>query len=222
MKKNDYIYTSIFDIFKIAPEPSSSHTMSPMKAGNHFKKYVESLKDGSLEKIFKIKIELYGLLSATGRGHGTHRAVAGGVMGMTPQECDLDVLLDLLEREDDKYELSFKNKRVTLQECDICFCSLEKSLNFPYANTLIIKLLDRANNIVIEKEYYPLGGGFIKCKDESEEKRNKQKYLYKNFEELKVIVEEQNILFADVMIENEMAITGESKENIYKTDVTII
>jgi L-serine dehydratase len=187
-----------------------------MKAGNSFKEYVEKLKKEKIKNIKKIQIDLHGSLSATGKGHGTHRAIAMVVMGVAPHKCDSDFLLNMFEKENDSYELKFQNKIITIKEQDISFRPLSEAQNFPYANTLVIKLLDSKKSIVIEKEYYSIGGGFIKCKDEKEPKRNKPKYLYSNFNELRAIIEEKNISLAQVILENEMAITGSSKKEIYK------
>lgn len=212
----NYIDTSIFDIFKIGPGPSSSHTIGPMKIGNSFKSYIESLPENKVDTVSSIKIKLHGSLSATGKGHGTHRAVSAGIMGITPENCDTDYLLLIFENNDDSYKLNFNKKTISLNYDDICFCPITESINFPYANTLIIQLLDNEESIIIEKEYYSIGGGFIKCKDEVEPQKGKPKYLYSNFNELRSIVEQENISLTDIMIENEMAITGISKNEIFR------
>ena len=65
-----YITTSVFDIFKIGPGPSSSHTIGPMKAANAFIEAAEKLPVEVLESVETLHIHLYGSLSATGAGHG--------------------------------------------------------------------------------------------------------------------------------------------------------
>ncbi|MEA1916984.1 MAG: L-serine ammonia-lyase [Campylobacterota bacterium] len=214
MKQKNYINMSIFDIFKIGPGPSSSHTLGPMKAGNRFRAYVESLDSSVLKNISKLKIELHGSLSATGKGHGTHRAITAGVMGMTPELCNPDEVLELFTKANKIYNIKFKNFSVEFQESDICFCPILDSVNFPFANTLILKLQDSSSNTLVEKEYYSIGGGFITCKDEQEPARGEAKYLYSNFSELREIVERKNISLSQIMVENEMAITGLSFEEI--------
>lgn len=61
--------TSVFDIFKVGIGPSSSHTVGPMKAALQFVHNLRS--DNLLEHVYRIQIDLYGSLGATGRGHGT-------------------------------------------------------------------------------------------------------------------------------------------------------
>ena len=54
-----------------------------------------------LEKIASLKIELYGSLALTGKGHGTDRAVLMGLEGNEPSSIDTEqipVRLDLINR----------------------------------------------------------------------------------------------------------------------------
>ena len=74
------ISTSIFDIFKIGPGPSSSHTIGPMRAGADFLARLAELPAGKLEQAHHIEVELFGSLALTGKGHGTDRAAAPGNM----------------------------------------------------------------------------------------------------------------------------------------------
>src|SRR5262245_57969525 len=79
---------SIFDLFTIGIGPSSSHTVGPMRAARRF---AESLEQGGLlEGTSRVRVELYGSLALTGRGHGTDRAVLMGLEGESPEEVDPD------------------------------------------------------------------------------------------------------------------------------------
>ena len=66
------------DIFKIGIGPSSSHTMGPMHAAQHFLSELESRAEPGP---FKVQVTLHGSLAATGDGHGTPGAVTAGLMG---------------------------------------------------------------------------------------------------------------------------------------------
>ena len=66
------------DIFKIGIGPSSSHTMGPMYAAQHF---LSRLEIRSESGPFKVQVKLHGSLAATGDGHGTPGAVTAGLMG---------------------------------------------------------------------------------------------------------------------------------------------
>lgn len=69
---------SVFDIFKVGVGPSSSHTMGPWIAALKFLEKIEP------ERVVSVKIDLYGSLSKTGRGHGTDIAVMLGLCGFHP------------------------------------------------------------------------------------------------------------------------------------------
>ena len=68
-----YIDTTLFDLFKVGPGPSSSHTIGPMKAGHHFAETCAALPRDLLVRAVRFRVRLYGSLSATGTGHGTAR-----------------------------------------------------------------------------------------------------------------------------------------------------
>src|SRR6185436_9776520 len=78
---------SVFDLFKIGIGPSSSHTVGPMRAARQF---VDGLQQrGTLDTVHSIKAELFGSLGATGKGHGSDKAVMLGLEGETPEQVDV-------------------------------------------------------------------------------------------------------------------------------------
>ncbi|MEL6367918.1 MAG: serine dehydratase beta chain, partial [Pseudomonadota bacterium] len=86
---------SVFHLFKIGIGPSSSHTVGPMLASA---KFVATLRDAALlNRVHRMRAHLYGSLGATGRGHGTHKAVQLGLMGKAPDSVDPDAIPALLE-----------------------------------------------------------------------------------------------------------------------------
>lgn len=73
---------SVFDMFKIGIGPSSSHTVGPMKAGKQF--IDDSVSRHQLAQVSKLRVEVYGSLSMTGRGHNTDIAIIIGLAGYLP------------------------------------------------------------------------------------------------------------------------------------------
>lgn len=73
---------SVFDMFTVGIGPSSSHTVGPMRAGVGFLENLQA--DGLLDQVHRVRIKLFGSLGATGRGHGTDRAVLAGLAGSIP------------------------------------------------------------------------------------------------------------------------------------------
>jgi L-serine dehydratase len=205
----EYITTSIFDIFKTGPGPSSSHTIGPMKAALGFREAIQSLEDTPDFAKASIDVYLYGSLSLTGEGHGTHKAVLGGLLGWTPETCDANQLLSLLDRRDtwrDRYELPFNQGAVSFSAENIHFEGTD--LLLPHQNTLRFRLA-MAEKILLEQEYYSIGGGFIKCKGQDEPHRPQPPYPYRNMNELRKILRKSDLSLREVMLHNEEALTGQ-------------
>src|SRR2546423_5884479 len=79
---------SVFDLFKIGIGPSSSHTVGPMRAARLFAHRLAH--DGQLERTARVRAELYGSLGATGKGHGSDKAVLLGLAGHEPDTTVVD------------------------------------------------------------------------------------------------------------------------------------
>ncbi|MFI5086693.1 MAG: L-serine ammonia-lyase [Actinomycetales bacterium] len=73
----------VFDLFSVGIGPSSSHTVGPMRAAAAFA--AELADSGVLERVASLRVDLYGSLAATGRGHGTMTAVLLGLEGYLPE-----------------------------------------------------------------------------------------------------------------------------------------
>lgn len=84
---------SVFDMLKVGVGPSSSHTLGPWRAALHF---VERLRnDYCLDTTVSIRVEFFGSLAKTGRGHGTGIAVMMGLSGHDPEVCDVNLVQQL-------------------------------------------------------------------------------------------------------------------------------
>jgi len=78
-------YISVTDIFTVGIGPSSSHTVGPMRAA---KRFIEELPQNVYCATTRIKVELFGSLSLTGKGHRTDVAVVLGLLGWSPEAVD--------------------------------------------------------------------------------------------------------------------------------------
>ena len=76
---------SVFEMLKIGIGPSSSHTLGPWRAVQRW--LAEDLPDTGVEQI---RVQLYGSLALTGRGHGTDVAVMLALLGHDPETVDID------------------------------------------------------------------------------------------------------------------------------------
>jgi len=208
----DYITTSIFDIFKTGPGPSSSHTIGPMKAALSFREAVRnSLERSSDFTRATIDVYLYGSLSLTGEGHGTPKAVLGGLLGWAPESCDCDQLLALLDNPASVYELPFETGAISFTASNIHFEGADPLL--PYQNTLRFRLA-AGDQLLLEREYYSIGGGFIQCRGETGPERRQPPYPYRNMNELRKIMRKSGLSLREVMLQNEEALTGQPQATI--------
>lgn len=199
------ITTSVFELLKIGPGPSSSHTIAPMRAGYDFYCLMQKLSPEQQADAMKVQVLLYGSLAATGRGHGTDRAVLGGLLGASPETCPADFL--------DTISLDF-DRIVTLNigGCSIPFRAAdmhwdESQHDFPFSNTMVIRLTG-TEGLLLEKEYYSVGGGFLQWKGWQEAMRGAPCYPYENASQLWKQLKKHRLSLDELMLANEKAITG--------------
>lgn len=216
------ITTSIFDLFKVGPGPSSSHTIGPMKATYDFLQRIQEVPDEQKRRASAIHIHLYGSLSLTGKGHGTDRAVIAGLLGWLPENVNPTLFNKLLQDSAETYAIHIGDCTVKVSEDSVKF--EKKKHNSPFANTLVIKLLTIENELIHEEEYYSVGGGFVHRKGEPEIDLSSIQlpYPYQTMDELKRILKQNGVSLIDVMLANETAISGLSKKEIYSKIDTIL
>ena len=201
---------SVFDLFKIGIGPSSSHTVGPMRAARMF---VERLRhDGVLPRTARAKCELYGSLGATGKGHGSDKAVLLGLAGYEPDTVDVDAIPALLEAiRSEHAALLGGTQRVAFDErADLVFHRRE-SLPF-HANGMRFVAFDAGGAEIANRIYYSVGGGFV-VSDEVAADGSKHKVIapdstvlphpFHSGEELLALCEQHGIGIAQVMRENE-------------------
>ncbi|WP_291271842.1 L-serine ammonia-lyase [Geothrix sp.] len=149
---------SVFDLFRIGIGPSSSHTVGPMRAARRFALALEGA--GLLEATAAVKVELFGSLGATGRGHGSDKAVILGLLGETPEGVDIEAVEGLLAKVRGAERLALLGRReVTFREPDHLLL-LRKSLPF-HPNGLRFSALDASGAVLRMQVYYSVGGGFV-------------------------------------------------------------
>src|ERR1700754_114856 len=101
---------SVFDLFKIGIGPSSSHTVGPMRAARLFAARIEH--EGKLAATARVCSQMYGSLGATGKGHGTDKAVLLGLCGHEPDSVDVDAIAGIVERIRSSHELPLLGGRM--------------------------------------------------------------------------------------------------------------
>ncbi|CAN7601067.1 L-serine ammonia-lyase [Trinickia sp. LjRoot230] len=157
---------SIFDLFKIGIGPSSSHTVGPMIAACRFVSHVEDAN--LLGYVRRIKAELYGSLGATGKGHGTDKAVLLGLEGNLPDSIDPDLIEPRLAQIRAGKSLQLLGRAaIRFDEKDdiVFYRRLMAGTQVVHSNGMRFQAFDEHGQLLVEKEYYSVGGGFVVNRD---------------------------------------------------------
>jgi L-serine dehydratase len=79
---------------------------------------------------------------------------------------------------------------------------------------MTVKLM-AGNKVLLEQEYYSVGGGFIEWKGYKPPKKSAPKYPFATMKELRQHAEQNNLSISDVVMANEMSIPGRSQDEVY-------
>lgn len=206
------VRTSIFELLKIGPGPSSSHTIGPMAAGLDFVRLAEALSHDDLAAARRIEVRLMGSLAATGRGHGTNRAVVAGLMGVAPEDCTSKLLDSLAHDEEVRRSITIGQRSLPFAVSEVIFDTSDSDLAF--ANTMTIALLGTDDRTIVKREYHSVGGGFIQWDGWTAPERGLPAYPYASMAELLAIEEREGMPMHDILLANEMASTGASERDV--------
>jgi len=149
---------SAFDLFKIGIGPSSSHTVGPMRAARLF---VSGLQGpGLLTRVARVQCDLHGSLGATGKGHGSDKAVLLGLCGFEPDTVPIDAVDATVAaiRQQGRIELMGEHAICWNEREDLSF--YRQPLPF-HANGMRLSAWDAAGEALAERTYYSVGGGFV-------------------------------------------------------------
>src|SRR6187399_1442846 len=197
------------EFYKVGPGPSSSHTIGPMRITYDFYQRCSKLPADQLAKATGLKVHLFGSLSATGKGHGTERASLAGLIGKEPATVDPLFLDNMIVEPEKKYPVKLGDKMLTLTLADIIYDATKG--NFPH--TMTCKLL-AGDKVLLELEYYSPGGGFYEWKGYTPPKKGQPKYPYATMKQLRAHAEKNNLSIAQVIMANELSVSGKTEEQI--------
>jgi L-serine dehydratase len=212
-KQKGPVMTTLDEFYKVGPGPSSSHTIGPMRITYDFYQRCTKLPQDQLAKASALKVHLFGSLSATGQGHGTERAALGGIVGKEPATVDPAFLDGLRDNPNQTFDVKLGPKTITVSLKDVIY-DAQKG-DFKHPNTMTCKLLGDGGAVLLEQEYYSVGGGFIEWKGYTPPKKNAPKYPFATMKELRDHAEKNSLSIAQIMLANEMSILGRSEEEVW-------
>lgn len=196
---------SVFDLFSIGIGPSSSHTVGPMLSANAFLQLLEELS--FLDKTERVKIELYGSLALTGKGHGTDKAIVNGLENKSPETVVPESMVPRMNEILATHSLNLAGKKnITFNEATD-FLFLQKELLPKHTNGMRFSAFDGQGNLLISEIYYSIGGGFITTEadfDKTTEEANPPPYPFSTADQLLKLCRKNNLTIAELMLVNEL------------------
>src|SRR5262245_17533350 len=191
------VMTTVEEFYKVGPGPSSSHTIGPMRITYDFYQRCTKLPKDQLAQATALKVNLFGSLSATGKGHGTERAALAGLVGKEPATVEPAFLDGLAANPGQTFPVKLGDKTINVSLNDIVYDSPKG--DFPHPNTMTCRLMG-GDQVLNEQEYYSVGGGFIEWKGYTPPKKGAPKYPYTTMKELQAHADRDKITIAQAVM----------------------
>lgn len=211
---------SVFDLFKVGIGPSSSHTVGPMRAAHTFVAHLDRL--GQLDSVSEVRVDLYGSLAATGKGHGTFTAVLLGLEGYDPQTvlpAEVDQALSRIEETGQLRLGEQLGREPVIVRFGVPDIVLRPLTVLPrHTNGMRFGAVDRDGTLLDEQLYYSVGGGFIvrdgaedTVRDRLETTVSELPFPFRTAAELLRHAEQNDLTISEVMLENEKTFRSETE-----------
>ncbi|MFT5755115.1 MAG: L-serine dehydratase [Flavobacterium sp.] len=202
---------SVFDMLKIGVGPSSSHTLGPWRAAERF--LGELRGENLLDNVNRIKVDLYGSLSLTGKGHATDLAIMLGLSGGDPEYIPVESLDVIITAIKNKKEIFLGNEIIIPFdfEKDIVF-----NREFLPFHSNGIKFTAYTSNKEYETTYYSIGGGFVVVEELVNSKKNEvliRSFPFRtdNAADLLKFCNQENKKVWEIVYENEKSMRSEEE-----------
>lgn len=198
----------VFDLFKVGIGPSSSHTVGPMRAAAVFVEELQSA--GCLDRVAGIRVDLYGSLAATGRGHGTMTAVLLGLEGHYPD-------LILPDQVEERLAAMAETGQIRLADSVPLAYTADDMILHPltildrHTNGIKFAVTDAAGELLHAATFFSVGGGFIVREGEEDaalaeldQSHDGLPLPFRTAAELLEHCAARNLRFSEVMLVNEL------------------
>ena len=203
---------SVFDMLKIGVGPSSSHTLGPWRAAERF--LSELRNENKLSTTISIRVDLYGSLSLTGKGHATDLAVMLGLSNQNPETIPVQNIKGITDQIINNKTINLGGENTILFDPKVAIVFNKNFLPF-HSNGIKFTAFFNQND-QYEATYYSIGGGFVVV----EERVNAKKkhvlkcafpYIINNAADLLqfAISEEKSI--SEIVLENEKSMRSENE-----------
>jgi L-serine dehydratase len=207
---------SVFDIYKVGIGPSSSHTVGPMRAAKEFLHDAANAVD--LSDATTIKVELFGSLGQTGKGHGTGKAVILGLAGEDPETVDTTKVDEFLADTEQTQRLMLLGQHAINFPKEGAITFHRRKTMPRHANAMELRLY-KEDEVIYKDLYYSIGGGFIvrdadfdETLEEAIEQSSKPiPYPFDSAAELLAQCNEHGLRISSLMLANEKVFRSEQE-----------
>ena len=215
-------FISVFDMLKVGVGPSSSHTLGPWRAAQQ---WIQKIKKEQLfDEVHSIKVDLYGSLSLTGKGHATDLAVLLGLSGTDPEFIPIASIDSIIQKIKNTNTLFFNLEK----EIDFVNENIEFHRQFlPFhSNGLTFKAFNEKKEQISFETYYSIGGGFVIQENNNEvtSENNEISFPYpiSKAVDLDKYCKEQEKSISEIVLANETVLHSENEvyaklDNIWNT-----
>lgn len=197
---------SILDLFRIGIGPSSSHTVGPMRAARMFAERlaVEQL----LPQVVGVSVELFGSLGATGKGHGSDKAIVLGLEGEAPETVDVDAIEQRLASIRTEKRLQLLGSTPIAFDEAVQLVMHKRKVLPKHVNAMRFSAMGGSGEELLNRVYYSVGGGFVAEKEsalqsEGEGIKVDLPYPFASGDELLQRCGESGMSISSLMLENE-------------------
>ena len=206
------MFLSVFELFKIGIGPSSSHTMGPMIAAEYFLDEIQNgewpRRDGDVPH--RIQVSLHGSLAFTGKGHATDRAVILGLAGEQPSKIKPDDVEGIIEKVVVEKEVNPSGHPAYQFDSDLDLI-FDYDVMLPlHTNGMTFKALSKNGDLLLKKEYYSIGGGFVvdeqrlrKMEEVDQTYVERVPYAFENADQMLKMAKQSGLSIADMKRANE-------------------
>jgi L-serine dehydratase len=197
---------SVFDMLKIGVGPSSSHTLGPWRAAQRFLDEVR--ENALLGEVQRVRVDLYGSLSLTGKGHATDLAVILGLSGQDPEYIPVENIANIIAKIGESGQMLLAGERGIPFSASGDIVFHRDFLPF-HANGLTFTAY--AGAVEYKSTFYSIGGGFV-VKEERSAAKTKEaaKSLFPfpidKADELLAYTKSENKKISEIVRENEKAL----------------
>lgn len=198
--------SSVFNIFKIGIGPSSSHTVGPMYAAKAF--IDELIEKQLIQKTKRIRCDVYGSLSLTGKGHHTDIAILLGLAGNRPDTVDIENIPLFIDAVKSTKKLPIYNQQF---EVDFDYDN-DMVFNFTFLdaheNGMILTAFDAQDQVVLTETYFSVGGGKILKESELGQEEKSEvvlPYPFSSAEALLAHCDQHSLSISSIVLKNELA-----------------